>query len=30
LLHRCTVVNVRAESYRLKEKRKANAGAQEI
>jgi DNA replication protein DnaC len=27
LLHRCTVVNIRGESYRLKEKRKAGAGA---
>lgn len=32
LLHRCTVVNIRGESYRLKEKRKAEAGgyAQEV
>jgi DNA replication protein DnaC len=26
LLHRCTVVNIRGDSYRLKEKRKASAG----
>lgn len=26
LLHRCTIVNIRGESYRLKEKRQAEAG----
>ena len=26
LLHRCTVVNIRGESYRLKEKRQAESG----
>jgi DNA replication protein DnaC len=29
LLHRCTVVNIRGDSYRLMEKRKAQANAQE-
>ena len=27
LLHRCTVINIRGESYRLKEKRQARKSA---
>jgi DNA replication protein DnaC len=30
LLHRCTVINIRGTSYRLKEKRKAGAGATKL